>query len=217
MKYCSLGDSCKASYGLQSIGLKTESYPFDWINSRSEIIKMCIQNEFKDFLDRSLYYPQVNEHDAERICDHSIYTPILNVNPLTYKQVFFRHRDPLSLDKDYEYYTRCVDRFKNLLASDEDKLFIKTYVNQELDKSFLDDSLSLVEFLESHTTNYKMVAIKHSVTGTQSFKVEEHKNLIYIEITTIDHTDGGTFYNYTDSTFFKSLLSYFINKAHDIR
>jgi len=213
MKYCSLGDSCKASYGLQSIGLKTESYPFDWLNSKSEIVKMCIEDGFKDFLDRSLYYSQVNEYDADRICQHHIYTPFLKFNPTLEKQIFFRHRDPLTVGEDYNYYIRSVDRFKNLLASDEDKLFIKTYVNKDLDVSYLDDALSLTEFLESHTTNYRMIVIKHSVTGTQSFKAEEHKNLTYVEITSIVESDGGTFHNFTDKSFFKSLIEHFIKKG----
>lgn len=211
MKYCSLGDSCMPSFSLKALGLKSESYPFDWVNSKSNIVKLCIEDEFKDFLDKSLYSEHKNEYDAERVCQHNIYVDLLRVNPI-YKQIFFRHRDPLGNDKDYEYYVRCVDRFKSLLSSDEQKIFIKVYVNS--DESKLEDVLDLTNFLKDHTTNYTVIAINHSVTGAQSFKIEKRENLVYVEITSVAETDGGTFYNHTDQTFFNSLLEYLI---HDIR
>lgn len=209
MKYCSIGDSCMPSFSLKSIGLKAESYPFDWLNSTSEIVKSCINNEFKDFLDRSFYIEHKNTYDVEPVCQHAVYTELLKTNPIE-KQIFFRHRDPLAKDKDYEYYVRCVDRFKNLLSLDEKKVFIKTYVNSAVSK--LEDALDTTNFLKDHTTNYNVLAIKHSVTGTQSFNISRYDNLSYVEITSITETDGGTFHNHTDQTFFNSLLQYLINE-----
>lgn len=218
MKYCSLGDGCMPSFGLKRLGLKTESYPFDWLNCKSEIIKLCIADGFKDFLDRSLYVPHVNIwEDKDNVCQHSVYTPFLMENSSPEKQVFFRHRDPLGIQEDYEYYVRCVDRFKNILSSEEEKVFIKTYSRQGLDESMLEDATSLADFLGTYTTNYKVIAVKQSLTGTQSINVHHHKNLVYIEITTIGDTDGGEFYNEHDRKIYQNLIQHFITNTNEIR
>ena len=213
MKYCSLGETCQPANTLKSLGLKSESYPFDWVTSKSEIVKSCLEDDFKTFLDRSLYLPS----DVERSCYHGAYVQILTTKPILNERIFFRHRDPLHNDEDYNYYVRCVDRFRKLLASDDKKIFIKTYLHKQPSESYLEDAISLTEFLGSYTTNYKVIAVRHAITGTQSFNTHLSENLIYVDITTIDDSDGGTFYNLTDRSFFKSLLGHFINKIDEIR
>ena len=52
MKYCSLGHGCHSANILKRLGLKKESYPFDWLNSRTSIVKDCIEDNFKKFLDK---------------------------------------------------------------------------------------------------------------------------------------------------------------------
>lgn len=213
MKYCSLGETCQPANTLKSLGLKNESYPFDWTTDKSEIIKSCLEDDFKTFLDRSLYLPS----EVERSCYHGAYVQILTTKPILNEQIFFRHRDPLHNDEDYNYYVRCVDRFRKLLASDDKKIFIKTYLHKQANESCLEDAASLAEFLGSYTTNYKIIAVRHAITGTQSFNVvEDSENLLYIDITTIDDSDGGSFMNHTDISFFNSLLGHFINKVNEI-
>jgi len=214
MIYCSLGETCQASYTLQALGLKSESYPFDWVSTKSEIIKSCLEDDFKTFLDRSLYLPSA----IEGSCYHGAYAHILEAEPILNEHIFFRHRDPLGKDGDYDYYLRCVDRFRKVLASDDRKIFIKTYLHKQPEESFLEDAVSLSEFLQSYTTNYKVIAIRHAITGTQSFNVvHDSENLVYVDITTLDDSDGGTFMNLVDRSFFKSLLGHFIYQSHDIR
>lgn len=211
MFYCSLGNGCMSSMALQSLGLKKESYPFDWLNSTSEIIKLSLDDDFKTFLDRSLYYAQDNEYDNEEIAQHRIYTPLLKNNPTLEKQILFRHNDPFANDEAYDYYVRSADRFRNLLKSTDEKLFIKTYINKGLEESLLEDALYLTEAISNHTTNFKIIAIKHSVTGEHSFKIDKYDNLIYVEITSMHGSDGGSFFERIDQTFFHSLLQYIIN------
>jgi len=42
----------------------------------------------------------------------------------------FNHRNPLNNINDYNYYVRCVKRFKKLLQKQEYKLFITTFPNR---------------------------------------------------------------------------------------
>ena len=53
---CSIGTRCISSQILQNLNIKKESYPFDWIISNLDIIKHCIQDDFKIFLDKQYYY-----------------------------------------------------------------------------------------------------------------------------------------------------------------
>lgn len=49
-EFVSLGCYCGAGMGLQALGLKAHSYPFDWIRSPLDGIITCVENNFKDFL-----------------------------------------------------------------------------------------------------------------------------------------------------------------------
>jgi hypothetical protein len=42
----------------------------------------------------------------------------------------FNHHNPLINIDDYNYYVRCVNRFKKLLQKQEYKLFITTFANR---------------------------------------------------------------------------------------
>lgn len=93
--FCSLGTLCHRSLLLKRNKLKKESYPFDWIFSNCNIINHCISNNFKIYLDKS-YYIKINDFK----CGHSYY-----------HENMFNHHNPLK--NDYNYFVRCVERFKN--------------------------------------------------------------------------------------------------------
>lgn len=217
VKYCSLGDECKPGIILRNLGLKTESYPFDWLNCKSDVIKECLKDDFKIFLDRSLYSEQKNTYDLERTCKHNVYHSFIENNPDPEKRIFFRHRDPFSVDEDYEYYVRCVERFRELMASSDNKIFLKTFVNKEINDCLFENSKDLTDFLQSYTTNYVVIAIKHSTTGYQSFNVKTSDNLVYLDVTTINKTNGGIFENGSDQDYFNSIVRDLINKQNEIR
>ena len=67
------------------------------------------------FLDKS-YYISI----SDKKCGHSYY-----------HKGMFNHHNPLDNENDYNYYTRCVNRFKKLLNTEESKLFIMIYVNMD--------------------------------------------------------------------------------------
>lgn len=104
---CSLGTLCFSSALIKSNNLKNCSYPFDWTFSNPNMIIDCIEDGFKIFLDKSYY---ININDTS--CGHSMYHPTM-----------FFHRNPLIKEDDYNYYVRCVGRFKDLLSNLNTKLF----------------------------------------------------------------------------------------------
>lgn len=69
----SLGSLCLTSKLLQSMDMKTESYPFDWIFSNPKMIAHCLNDDFATFLDRS-YYVSKSAPNVRR-CYHTFYSP----------------------------------------------------------------------------------------------------------------------------------------------
>lgn len=77
----SLGYRCSSAGILKSLGLKRESYPFDWMVSRLPIIEHCVETGFVEFLNRNNYakkrsatygYPTSDPNGRQWICDESI-------------------------------------------------------------------------------------------------------------------------------------------------
>ena len=47
--YVSLGSSCAVAYNLNRLGLRKESYPFDWCNLTIKKLNCVLENNFKDY------------------------------------------------------------------------------------------------------------------------------------------------------------------------
>ena len=76
----SIGYRCSSAGIIKSIGLKTESYPFDWLVSRLPIIEHCIQTDFREFLSHDNYkcatgvtnnYTSIDPSSQQWICNES--------------------------------------------------------------------------------------------------------------------------------------------------
>ncbi len=215
MKYCSLGIGCHSSQVLKRIKLKEESYPFDWINSSIEIVKDCIKDNFSKYLDKSFYSPAENFEDEDRVCHHDFYKQFLMHYSHLPKQIFFRHKDPLTNKSDYSYYERCVERFRNLLASNEHKVFLLILPNREDDiTSSITDALSLSKFLEEYTSNFTIIAVHQQIKGHRSFKVINGNNLKFVHLTTNGLDFGGHYDDFDDELYLDDIIKQIIN---DIR
>jgi len=114
----SLGQNCNTAWYLKSCGLKTASYPFDWVFSSAPIAEACLKDRFATFLDRKLIIPGKDSGRAGHCVFHSH---------------MFNHRSPLKSDGDYGYYVRCVERFNELFFSGAGIMFVCTLIN-ELEK-----------------------------------------------------------------------------------
>jgi len=121
----SLGEKCHTASFLKRNNLKKESYPFDWIHSSADIIIHCLEDNFNTFLNKEYYTFPYLEYKFQY---HSFYYPNNNL-------FMFNHHNPLN-ENDYNYYIRCIERFNNVLKSNENKLFIKMYVNNSNKISF---------------------------------------------------------------------------------
>ena len=81
MQIFSLGYRCSSAGILKYLGVKSESYPFDWLVSRLPIVEHCIQTDFKEFLNPDNYkciagvtnhYSSLDPASQQWICNESV-------------------------------------------------------------------------------------------------------------------------------------------------
>jgi len=206
MKYCSLGNNCSASTILKKAELKTESYPFDWIFSSEQMVKHCIEDDFKIFLDKSQY--NTNLVDSH-ICEHEFYsTMVENYQDVKGKEkVIFNHHNPLTNDKDYSYFERCVVRFRELLASDEEKIFILFQIGAEDITNGITESLKLSEFLKNYTNNFTLIVMHQTIGNRQHYQLIKGENLRFINLQTFSKSLGLGFENAIDDEYINNIFN----------
>jgi len=186
--FCSLGALCHTSYVLKQNKLRSVAYPFDWIFSNTDMIIDCISDNFNKFLDKTYYYKESH---------HSKYGRI------------FIHKCPI-IEENYNYYTRCVNRFNSLLTSIESKLFMMMFVNGEYN-SHSESFIKLIEEfndkLSIYTKNYILLVIihfpyKNEISHTFKFK----KNIHFLELHTNSKSDGVGF-NPTENDYLNNIIN----------
>ena len=135
-KVISFGHRCSSASFIKLLDLKTESYPFDWIVSKLDVIQNCIETNFVHFLNVNNYVATNTEtynmidNTKYHICYENIQvnefyeTDNTNNNISTYNyKLALTHHNLNNVD-DYEYYQRCIDRFNNLFEMDIRKYYI---------------------------------------------------------------------------------------------
>jgi hypothetical protein len=194
----SLGKQCHTAQFLKDNGLKTCSYPFDWVFSwhqpmKEHIIIDALKNNFSIFLDQSHY-----ELKSNNTCTHKIYGKDL-------KQSIFLHRNPIEKDV-YEYYKRCVDRLYKLMEKSEKKLFIVMNTNNR-NKYINEESIKyLNSILKKHTQNYEILFVTNIISESNNYKYKKNDNIHILDIYTTGRSNGRNFNNKNDNVYFKQII-----------
>ncbi|HEV7326101.1 MAG TPA: DUF1796 family putative cysteine peptidase, partial [Bosea sp. (in: a-proteobacteria)] len=110
-----LGTNCLTAAVLKSNGLKRYSTPFDWLFSSPGAVLHCLRDDFSTFLDAS-HYRSIPRPEGERGAEHLWFVENFNVTQM------FAHRDPTE-PVHYAYFERCVQRFRDVCASEDGKIF----------------------------------------------------------------------------------------------
>jgi hypothetical protein len=189
----SLGSLCHSSQILRRNKLKLCSYPFDWIFSNCDNIIHCIEDNFNIFLDKS-YYNSVSKSQ----CGHLLYNPKM-----------FNHRNPLNNINDYNYYVRCVDRFKKLLQKQEHKLFIMIFVNMNnIDENRIKNMIEFNNKFSKYTSNYTLLVIFHIPNKEQNHNIFTYNdNINFLELHTLSVSNGSYFVNNNDNIYLDNIIN----------
>ena len=138
------------------------------------MILHCLRDDFRTFLDKSYYIS-----NSETNCGHS-----------KYNHRMFNHHNPLNTN-DYNYFVRCVNRFKTLMHSTRHKIFIMMFVNMRQ----FNKKKRVIEFNEQftkYTTNYTLVVIFHK-QGKRTHRMSKVNNIHFIKLQTPSKSDGVSF------------------------
>lgn len=206
----SLGCACNTSLYLKELGLKLFSLPYDWIFSNLDMIQHTIEDDFKLFLNPEL----INSKKAKQ-AGHGYYHKRL-----------FNHHNPKDNQDDYHYYQRCITRFKALLDSSDNKLFIHT-VYQEPEKyhrHFLEfnsnfkkvkfevkDAIKFNSFLSKLTKNYTFIVIIENPNQLESQirKILDEDHLIIYVIDCLGVSSGEFLTNTIDNCNYQKIITQF--------
>ncbi len=194
MEVCSFGTLCHMSMTFKTTKFKKCSYPFDWIFSSLETIGHCIEDDFKIFLDKS-YYKDISRCE----CGHTFYNNKLKMDDVN----MFNHRNPLKNENDYQYYIRCINRFRLLLQSDKQKLFSMIFIRNT---DTISNIKSLNEILKKHTTNFTLLIIFHSASGKRNHTFTTDDNIDFLDLHTISSSNGVQFENNEDNEYLDSII-----------
>jgi hypothetical protein len=148
-KVISFGHRCSSASFIKLLDLKTESYPFDWIVSKLDVVQNCIETNFVNFLNVNNYVAKNTEtynmidNTKRHICNENIQVNVFyetnnnnnsdnnntdntdnnnNISTYNYKLALTHHN--LNNVTDYEYYQRCIVRLYELFEMDIRKYYI---------------------------------------------------------------------------------------------
>lgn len=139
----SVGHRCTSASLIKEMKMKFESYPFDWVVSKLEVVMHCLETKFKHYLNPAKYKRIDNSHTFNRmdkikfhICYESItnnhYYNTFGMNDGDDETSTYEHGLALThhniLDHSQEgYFQRCVARFQRVLASPKRKFYLYTH------------------------------------------------------------------------------------------
>jgi hypothetical protein len=136
----SVGHRCTSASLIKEMRHKFETYPFDWVVSKLDVLVHCIETEFKEYLRVENYVDKQTE--TFNLCD-DVKTHVCNEN-IVYNKFYedeympdgpenkigtygmklaMTHHD-IRNEKDYQYFQRCAERFKNILALPQQKFYL---------------------------------------------------------------------------------------------
>ncbi len=189
---CSLGGMCHSSRILQRNKYKSCSYPFDWIFSSCDNIIHCIEDKFNIFLDKSYYI-----YISQSRCGHS-----------KYNNSMFYHYNPLINLDHYNYYVRCVDRFKNLLQKQQRKLFIMTFNNMNnIDENIKNSIIDFNSKFSKYTSNYILLVIFHIQNKEENYHIFTYEdNIHFLELHTVSSLLNFEFINNNDNIYLDNII-----------
>ncbi len=144
----SLGSFCLPGMILRDNGLRRYSLPFDWVFSTPQMVRDCLADDFAAFLDRR-YHRSISHDRSEPGAEHDLFRERYGLTQL------FAHHDP-TREADYLHFTRCVGRFRQLMRSDDAKLFL---IIGRASHNLQNEFALLLEALARATTNFALLGV----------------------------------------------------------
>lgn len=175
IKYIGFGYNCDITEILTRGGIRQESLPFDWTYSFPDEIEESLLVDFEDWLDPQYLTIVRNSTSRKIVTSHALYNShekVMHLDGEDRRVVFFNHHnllDPVDRDK----VQRRIDRYRNIVNSDDHMVFITNASRVsikavELDKFYQDRG------------NYSFVYLEHGGYGADAVNLSKIDNDIVI-------------------------------------
>ena len=219
----SVGHRCTSASLIKEMKHKFETYPFDWIVSKLDVIVHCIETDFEEYLRVENYVNKSSE--TFNLCD-DVKTHVCNEN-IVYNKYYedeylpdklenqigtygmklaLTHHD-IREEKDHQYFQRCVQRFKKILASPQQKFYL--YVHPIMGMADYEKNIkyggllyylqAFPEYLKTKTTNsvgiFFIVVKNQERKGEIDILFESEDMIIHSLYANQDLIDGGGVYS----------------------
>lgn len=134
-KLFSVGYRCTSASLIKKLDLKQESYPFDWLVSKLDVVQDCIETNFIHFMNNKCYTKKkmelCNNINGQKIL-YTIQGAEINMHYETKKSNMDLYNSKLAMNHQNifthkDYYLRCIQRFYSLLDSDVTKFYLYTH------------------------------------------------------------------------------------------
>jgi Putative papain-like cysteine peptidase (DUF1796) len=219
----SVGHRCTSTSLIKEMKQKFETYPFDWVVSKLDVLVHCIETEFEEYLRVENYVDQKSEtfnlcDDVKtHVCYENIlynkyyeeeYLPDKPENKIgTYGMKLAMTHHDIRTSKDYQYFQRCIQRFKKILSLSQQKFYlyvhpimgVNDYDMQVTNGSLLNYFNAFTEYLKTKTANsfgiYFVVVKNESKKGSVEVLFETDDLIIYAMHTNQNLVDGGGVYD----------------------
>lgn len=162
MEYISLGSNCSITYQLGKLGLRNNSYPFDWCKITLCQLIQILRENFNDFSESLKIVKISNAHpiiESEQFDESKKYNNELGSLILTNKyKIKFAHEITIKyqLDEFKNKITERIDRFKNL--DDKNVCFVRIELNP-INQSWYLNILQLNGILSTFSSNFVLILI----------------------------------------------------------
>ena len=120
----------------------------------------------------------------------------------------YRHHNPQRNKEDYNYYVRCVNRFRDLHRNDGHKLFIMMFVNQNsISDTIKNNILDFNNKFGKYTQNYTLLVIIHYPNKQQNQHIFTYNHSIN-KFTAITYfiSNGCEFINNGDNIYLDGII-----------
>lgn len=151
--YIPFGYNCAPANILKQAGLRKQSLPFDWLFAYPYVIKDSLDTNFKEWFDKSnLTYLKSKDGRDVTICK-PYHINLIN----TEEAGLFNHHDlrDIGVQKAFK---RRIQRFKDIIASDENVVFLTTSSQEDMVQNGLLDYFN-------RTAKTDFVFLEHSYSA----------------------------------------------------
>jgi hypothetical protein len=203
--FISIGHRCLSATAIKRLGLKKESYPFDWNVSKLPVVQHCIETNFSHFMNLSHYKTvETVVLSTDKEVEYAKGSYPVNMyyekkfgnleEKERYKlQLAFQSKNILN-KKENEYYVRCIQRWNDVLSSNDPKILVYSHpvcFETEFTSSFtewLHMFESFRQFIQARYPNVTLVCFLCVLTNRHhTTKIYDHGDMMIYKLESSVH------------------------------